>query len=61
MEIPLLVCYTIDHALEALNRRGIFNISIINTGANFNQGDQKKVKRVIGQREKNDLIELIVC
>ena len=60
MEIPLLICCTIDHAINVLGEMGIRNITITRTGACFRQGNGERVERVIGQRTKNGLIELIV-
>jgi thiamine biosynthesis lipoprotein ApbE len=60
MEIPVLVCYTIDRALEILKERGINNISVTVTGTCSIKGDGERVDRVIGQRKRNGLVELIV-
>ncbi|HOO12771.1 MAG TPA: hypothetical protein PK684_07450 [Bacillota bacterium] len=60
MEMPLLVCYTIDHAMGVLGEMGIRDIAITRTGACFRQGNNERVERVIGQRIKKGLVELIV-
>ncbi|MGI6698013.1 MAG: hypothetical protein ACOX3Y_05310 [Clostridia bacterium] len=60
MEVPLLICYTINHAMNVLGEMGIRNIAITRTGACFRQGNSERVERVIGQRIKNGFIELIV-
>lgn len=60
MEMPLLICYTIDHAMVVLGEMGIRDIAITRTGACFGQGNSERVERVIGQRIKNGLVELIV-
>ncbi len=61
MGVPLLICYTVDDALRILGAHKISNVVITNTGAYFGQRDDKGQKRVIDQRNKNTLIELIVC
>jgi len=60
MDIPLLICYAIDHAMDVLGEMGIRNIAITRTGACFRQGKSERVERVIGQRIKKGLVELIV-
>lgn len=60
MEIPVLLCYTIDRAICILKEKGISNTVITRTGACFVQGNCERVERVICQRIKNGLVELIV-
>jgi hypothetical protein len=60
MEMPLLICYTIDHAMGVLGEMGIRDIAITRTSVCFGQGNNERVERVIGQRMKNGMVELIV-
>lgn len=61
MEIPVLICYTIDRAIEILKEQGINNLSVISTGTCLGQRNSERVGRVIGQRKRDGLVELIVC
>ncbi len=61
MGVPMLICYTVDYALDILKEHRISNVSIVHSGACFRQKNDERPKRVIGQRNKNGLIELIVC
>jgi len=60
MVIPVLICYTIDRALEILKDSGIDSVTVIRTGACFKKDSIELVERVVGQRIKNGFIELIV-
>ena len=60
MNTPLLVCYTVDRALKVLKEIGVQDISLIDAGTFFGRGNDKRNSRVIGQRERNGSVELII-
>jgi hypothetical protein len=61
MNIPLVVCYTTEKALNILEQSGIDKVEIIKTQPRTKLVDLLQGERVICQRERNGVVQLVVC
>ncbi len=60
MEIPLVVCYPTEYAIEILRKNGIEKIETIKTCGRKSVEEFHQPERVICQRVRNDAVQLIV-
>lgn len=61
MDIPLVICYPTEKALDILKERGFNHVQVVKIKAPVSLGEYFSEERVICQREKNGKIQLIVC